>query len=1263
MENQKLIKISEFLQEFSHKLNVYDETYLNDNLYIFEDIYNKHLNNDNKLKKLGNKSYRDLILNIYENIKFKFDIQELFERVKGDEDKIITLENLTEYLMNNNFYTSKLIEFVNNDDEFLNLASNFTEDNLKSLHIIYAMISNLNNNMYKSPIDLENLTILLFKYQENYINDIKLQNRYILINFYDITSGKTKNNIFRHFNKNYIININNYLKEDVFNEYSQSSDNANEFNTYYIDLEKITFMFKNYKKNNKIVDGFDYILNTSLLCEICNISGEKEEELRNTLNDIQIFDNEEEYKKNNESCLAYAYNKCTMQNLIINPEYMKSFEQFNEFEDLGVLNYQIAKIIPDYKVILHVKQNSDKKFRPYSVNDFCANSINLASYKNHIFLSYLIKNSFNEDIINYLKTNKLIDNKTNYNNFFTYKLVEYIFIINDFLKGSLLKPIEKIKYNLKDYVYDNFQILQKNFNKEKFTKKFETNYIKYDNYNVFFCDIEAFAYENSQQKEYIITNINESKKQYEKCKIYIPTLIQYKQKINNIENKINNILKIKYGKFDKTTKDFIFNTNDAKYIEAYNKLKNTLEKVNLCDNFTEFLDKIPNESILYFHNCKYDFNVLLNTNPDIKILNYVENNNSFYTAHTEYKKKKIIFKDTYKLISSPLRDFTKMFKLKNVEKLKMNYELFNHAFIYFIKIILGHLNFNDLLFKEIIFNNSYIYENFGDKIKYWTCKLIENINLLKCYRDNYFINIFNENDTSDILSNNDIKNKIKSLQEHRPLYDYCKIQYDIFFNYSIADIDVLHDGFIKFEYMIYELTLKLNEEKKVMPNIKNLNSIISISSLSFIIQKYFDCFEGIKSVNGLLSTYIGKYVKGGVCMTHDNKKYKTNKPYFMVDFTSLYPSSLYHADNYFTNKINLRKSPTIEYFKTIIKKNIPFLIEFEFIESYKIKPYDFQVLLYEQIKEDKDKSYKYVNEIIINKPIKLGKPQFDLYVKNEIINIDKIKINELIIYEKTVNNNVKDLTYNLFELRKKYIKENNNVQLIVKLILNSLYGKLIEKEKKNTISFKSDFNFDIPEYNKVIKLNDNLYKCYKSSDINKHSNYAHIGAYLLSNTKAHFYDALFTFHNIKEKINLKEPAFLYSDTDSMIIHEKIFKELLSENYKTLYGQTILKNLGLGSLIDDLDGKYIKKCIILGKKFYYLECSKFDIKDGNVIKSKKKIEIKNRCKGINRNLIKRKKYIKLYKGEKLKFNLTGGALIKIKNNVVYKLQSFIREVKF
>eukprot|EP00965_Chrysotila_dentata_P068057 2251465-Pleurochrysis_carterae.AAC.1 len=43
---------------------------------------------------------------------------------------------------------------------------------------------------------------------------------------------------------------------------------------------------------------------------------------------------------------------------------------------------------------------------------------------------------------------------------------------------------------------------------------------------------------------------------------------------------------------------------------------------------------------------------------------------------------KISFKDSYKMISSPLRDFAKMFKLENVQKEVMPYDLYTREFVY-----------------------------------------------------------------------------------------------------------------------------------------------------------------------------------------------------------------------------------------------------------------------------------------------------------------------------------------------------------------------------------------------------------------------------------------------------------------------------------------------------------------------------------------------------------------------------------------------------
>jgi hypothetical protein len=81
---------------------------------------------------------------------------------------------------------------------------------------------------------------------------------------------------------------------------------------------------------------------------------------------------------------------------------------------------------------------------------------------------------------------------------------------------------------------------------------------------------------------------------------------------------------------------------------------------------TEFLERMPHESLIYFHNLSYDINFIVNKLtrcfPPI-----IKNGRTFELSGL-YKGKKLTFKDSFAIINRPLRDFPAMFKLDSGEK-------------------------------------------------------------------------------------------------------------------------------------------------------------------------------------------------------------------------------------------------------------------------------------------------------------------------------------------------------------------------------------------------------------------------------------------------------------------------------------------------------------------------------------------------------------------------------------------------------------------
>jgi hypothetical protein len=224
-----------------------------------------------------------------------------------------------------------------------------------------------------------------------------------------------------------------------------------------------------------------------------------------------------------------------------------------------------------------------------------------------------------------------------------------------------------------------------------------------------------------------------------------------------------------------------------------------------------------------------------------------------------------------------------------------------------------------------------------------------------------------------------------------------------------------------------------------------------------------------------------------------------------------------------------------------------------------------------------------------------------------------------IYYNEGGNKKLGDLIQKLFNERLKAKKEKQNaLQQTLKLMLNSAYGKTIQKptkQKKTIINRdKRTLNKDtnewtsVKDYNykryvinnfntidKILELNDNQVEVVQSG-IDKSYNRSQCGAMILSYSKRIMNEVFDCANDLKVNI-------YYTDTDSIHIdYDGVAK--VEDEYRTRYNKELNgKQLGQFHIDFDLDGAdgevYATNTIILGKKSYIdvLECVN---KDGSVV---------------------------------------------------------------
>ena len=243
----------------------------------------------------------------------------------------------------------------------------------------------------------------------------------------------------------------------------------------------------------------------------------------------------------------------------------------------------------------------------------------------------------------------------------------------------------------------------------------------------------------------------------------------------------------------------------------------------------------------------------------------------------------------------------------------------------------------------------------------------------------------------------------------------------------------------------------------------------------------------------------------------------------------------------------------------------------------------------------------------------------------EIIKIggEVVKIHEGVIYRENFKispfRKVIDI---LFKLRKKYKDENNDVmQILVKLLMNALYGEQIRKDIEEKFACKSkmwkqtEYDERVVDYwkisniNYIVKMIDNAGLEDQVKKLNTMP--LHLGAFVLSNSKR-------IMNNFIHAINgFYTNDIYYTDTDSLYIENKHWDKLEKAG---LVGKNLLQGKN-----DYKDGGIFYGLFLAPKIKYCLTINEYGVID------------EHKCfKGFTNvsDNLNRKEYFKMANGDKL-----------------------------
>ena len=205
-------------------------------------------------------------------------------------------------------------------------------------------------------------------------------------------------------------------------------------------------------------------------------------------------------------------------------------------------------------------------------------------------------------------------------------------------------------------------------------------------------------------------------------------------------------------------------------------------------------------------------------------------------------------------------------------------------------------------------------------------------------------------------------------------------------------------------------------------------NFITIQSLASPFMLNSGCYDNVYQVSGVIQQFMSKCVVGGRAMTA--KQYHVKKKIADFDASALYPSATHYMDGFLKGLPNVLSDTSYEF----LKQQDGYFVRAKIIKPN--KHLDFP--LTSKLNEDGG-----VRELINE-------------MSNGIIYIDKIGLEELIEYRKAEfgitygyyynegrNNTINHVIEDLYDLRKNMKKDKNPAQIVLKLLMNSMYGKTI----------------------------------------------------------------------------------------------------------------------------------------------------------------------------------------------------------------------------
>jgi hypothetical protein len=445
--------------------------------------------------------------------------------------------------------------------------------------------------------------------------------------------------------------------------------------------------------------------------------------------------------------------------------------------------------------------------------------------------------------------------------------------------------------------------------------------------------------------------------------------------------------------------------------------------------------------------------------------------------------------------------------------------------------------------------------------------------------------------------------------------------------YCQIDVDILRRGFNKF---------RQDSIKALSLDPADYTTLPSLAHAT-ISKNVYSHIDDLYEIGGKPAEFCRRAVYGGRCMTRDNIPQKSEINIQDFDAVSLYPSAM--ARLYLVKgKPHVITSDMLDY-DVLVSKSTAFVVEIDITNIG--RKLHFPLI----VKQDPTGNHN-VNECI--------KMTVDDIMLADLIQYQDIqfKIIRGYYWNGDRDYTIQSFIQKIFDLRNQYKKEHNPLQVVYKLIMNSAYGKTIQRPIDTKVKFYNLYNdeqkrifsnYINKNYQQLISVvqvdGSRIVKITTRKTTNNHYGLNLFGIHVLSMSKRIMNEVFSCCEDLGG-----DAIPYYQDTDSLHISVDVLPDV-AELFKQRYDRDLIGSK-LGQFHSDFtsncgrsDIQYARRSIFIAKKIYVDE----------LVCNDNTICIMSRMKGVTlgavevearkHNITLYQLYDNMYNGKHYKFDLT------------------------